>query len=573
MRPPVSIAVDNVESITSPASLGILTELALRLPAGCQLALASRDQVPIPTARLRAHGGLLEVGPDELTMGDEEAPELLAAAGVELSRSETEALVNRTEGWPAGLYLATLAIRAGSQQRRIGITFTGDDRFMADYLRAELLDRVSDDEAAFLTRTSVLDAMSGPLCDAVLETSGSAAVLDRLEARNLLVVPLDRQRVWYRYHQLFRELLASELARREPGCADRLHRNAARWCVENGMPETAMIHAQAAHDGDEVARLILELAQPVWASGRVDTVVGWMEWLEDQQLVERHPAVAVHGALVFALLGRAGVAERWAAAAELGEATGALPDGNTIEGSRSLPVGVAGPPRRRPDEGGCPSRLEGHEPASPYRATMLFTEGLSHVLEDEPARADALLARAHDAAAAAQAVPLVAVILAERGMIAAARDDWSEATTMAELALGLIDDGRFDEYWTSALVYAWGRESALHAGRIDNARECLARAVRLRPLLTYALPVVSLQALLELARAYISLADVSGARTVLRQAADIIQQRPDLGVLGDQAGALSRRLDTMRTDVIGASSLTDGRAPPASAPTHPSFVP
>ena len=139
-------------------------------------------------------------------------------------------------------------------------------------------------------------------------------------------------------------------------------------------------------------------------------------------------------------------------------------------------------------------------------------------------------------------------------------------------ALELIGDGRFDDYWTSALVYAWAARIALHSGRIEDAKDQLARAMRLRPLLTYALPVVSLQALLELARAYISLADPSGARAVLRQAADIIQQRPDLGGLPAEAKALGRQVETMRVDVIGASSLTAAelRLVPL-LPTHLSF--
>jgi LuxR family maltose regulon positive regulatory protein len=576
MQEPVSIVLDHLESVTAAASRDVVTELALRMPSDCQLVLASRDEVPLPTARLRANGNLLELGIDDLAMGADEAPELLAAAGVDLPGTDVESLVERTEGWPTGLYLAALAIRAGSQRRDVGFTFSGDDRFMADYLRAELLDRVSPDDVSFMTRTAVLDAMCGPLCDAVLGTKGSATVLERLGARNLLVVPLDRQRRWYRYHHLFRELLAAELSRREPDRIELLHRNAAAWGRANGLPEMAMTHAQAAGAGDEVARLILELAQPVWASGRVETVVRWMEWLERLGLVDQHPAVAVHGALVFAMLGRAGTAERWAAAAESPAAPPGpgtqLPDGNTLAGTRrylSALLARDGVERMIDD---ARTGLAGLSPASPYRATMVFTEGVAHAINGDPDRADPILARAYEVARSAGATPLAAVILAERGMIAADRGNWDDAIEMAGRALELIGDGRFDDYWTSALVYAWAARAALHSGDGARARECLTRAVRLRPLLTYALPVVSLQALLEMAGAYIALADPVGARTVLRQATDILQQRPDLGVLAAVTHGLGRRLETMRGEMVGASSFTTAelRLVPF-LPTHLSF--
>ena len=164
-------------------------------------------------------------------------------------------------------------MNAGSPRAEAVFSFTGDDRYMGDYLRAEILDRVSRAEVSFLTRTSILDRLSGPLCDATLDTQGSGRVLEQLDSHNLLVVPLDRHREWYRYHQLFRQLLYAELTRREPGLIPVLHSRAAAWFEANGRPETAIEHAQAAGDAELVARLVLNWMQPVWASGRVDTVL------------------------------------------------------------------------------------------------------------------------------------------------------------------------------------------------------------------------------------------------------------------------------------------------------------
>jgi LuxR family transcriptional regulator, maltose regulon positive regulatory protein len=346
------------------------------------------------------------------------------------------------------------------------------------------------------------------------------------------------------------------LERREPELIAELHRRAAAWCQANGLEETAIDHAQAAGDADQVARLVLQVMQPVWASGRVDTVLGWMQWLEREQLIERYPAVAVHGALIFALLGRATRAEQWAAAAERASPEGRLPDGSTMESYLGYLRAILcrdGVAEMRRDAG---IASDGLSPLSPYRATMLHTEALSFLLDGEPERADAVFARAFEAATEAGAPPLAAVVLAERAIIAAGRDDWAEAAALADRALELIRGGEFDAYWTSALVYAWAARAALYRGDLNAARDHLAGAAGLRPLLTHALPVVSVQALLELAHAYIALGDPDGAHAVLRQADDIFRQRPDLGVLPAQADELRTRLATMRRTGLGASSLS-----------------
>ena len=556
MRLPVTLVLDHVEAVTNKRCLNTIAELALHLPLGWQFALASRTKVPLPTARLRAQGGIVEVGADDLAMSPEEASSLLEGAGVKPDVASTSELVQRTEGWPTGLYIAALAIRAGTRQSEVGFTFTGDDRYMGDYLRSELLDRVSGSEVSFLTRTAVLDRMCGSLCDAILGATASGRVLEEMESRNLLVVPLDRRREWYRYHHLFRELLQAELRRREPDLVRDLHSRAAEWYEANAMPEAAIEHAQAAGDHDRVARLVLELAQPVWAGGRVQTVLRWMEWLKDATSAEHYGAIAVHGSLIFALLGQPSAAERWAAAAERVSSAGTLPDGSTMESTLAYLRAILS--RDGVDEMRRDAQIawEGLSPASPYRATMLHTEGISYLVQGDHDRADPILAHAFDVATGANALPLAALILAERCIVAAQRDRWAEVATLAQRAVAIVEAGRFEDYWTSALVYAWAARAALHRGDIPKARYYVGRAARLRPLLTYALPVVSVQALLELARAYIALADPGGSAAVLGQVQEILQQRPDLGVLPKLAEELQSKLAKIKAVAVGASSLT-----------------
>jgi len=556
VQPPVTVLLDQAEAVTNRQCRNAIAEFALRLPPGWRLALASRTEVPLPTARLRAQGGLLEVTADDLAMGAVEAGALMRGAGAQADEEGLRDLLRRTEGWPTGLYIAALAMNSGTRRSAAGFTFTGDDVFMGDYLRSELLDRISGTEVSFLTRTSVLDRMSGSLCDAILGEPGSGAVLEQMEARNLLVVPLDRHREWYRYHHLFRELLQAELRRREPQAAQDLHFRAAEWLEANAMPEAAIDHAQAAGDYDRVARLILELQQPVWASGRVETVRRWMEWIRDATAAEYYGAIAAHGSLIFALLGQAGEAERWMAAAERASPAGILPDGSTMEGTLAYlraclcRDGAAG--MRRDSR----VALNGLSPASPYRATMLYTEGLSYLLEDEPLRAEPLLARALDYATHLDAPPLITLILAQQCATAAQRDSWSEVTPLAKRAAAIVQTGHFDDYWSSALVYAWAARAALHEGDSSQGRFYLKRASRLRPLLTYMLPVVSVQALLEMAHSYIMLADRAGAAAVLTQARGILLQRPDLGLLPAQADRLEAKLATIKARAAGPSALT-----------------
>ena len=211
MRRPVALVLDDAEAITNRECIDVITELALSFPAGSKFAIASRNTALLPVSRLRAQRNIIEIGAHDLAMSGGEAAALLRGAGVDAGAHDVDDLVERTEGWPAGLYLAALAMRAGSPRAEAGFSVTGDDRFVGDYLRAELLDRVSPSEVAFLTRTSILDRMCGALCDAVVGMTGSGRTLEQLESRNLLVVPLDRRREWYRYHNLFRELLHDEL--------------------------------------------------------------------------------------------------------------------------------------------------------------------------------------------------------------------------------------------------------------------------------------------------------------------------------------------------------------------------
>jgi LuxR family maltose regulon positive regulatory protein len=568
---PVVVVLDDVHLLSDQEGLDALAVLVDHLPPGSQLVMTSRGEPPLPVARWRAEGRLAELGPGELAMRPVEAGSLLRAARVELPDGEVAELTRRTEGWPVALYLAALSVKAQPAATWVGLN--GRERFLVDYLQSELLAHLSAERVAFLTRTAVLDRLSGPLCDAILATTGSAAVLASLERSNLLVIPLDRQRDWYRYHPLFRELLRGELERREPALVGELTRRAARWCQHQGLVEAAIGYAMEAGDADLVARGVEQAAISVYRSGRLATVQAWFDWFDGHGLIQQYPAVAVLGAWVQALGGHAAAAERWADAAERGSYEGRLPDGSaSIEGWRALlraKLCRHGVRQMRVD---AELALTLIPVGSLWRAPAQLLLGISQLLAGDLGVADRVLAQAVEVAQDAGATVAASVALAERALLAIGRQDWQDAQTLVEQARSVVATAHLEECAISVVLYAAGARAAIHHGRLDQAEQDLAQAQQLRPQATYALPYYAVQARLELTRAYLALTDVAAARSVLGEVEDLLRWRPDLGTLPEQASQLRSQLDQVRGEVIGAAPLSTAelRLVPLLA-THLSF--
>jgi LuxR family maltose regulon positive regulatory protein len=261
---PVTLVLDDVHVLRNSECRASLSMLADHVPPGSRLVFSGRVEPPVRIARLRAEGRVTEIGPGDLSLTRDEASTLLLSAGLVLGDQEVAELHRRTEGWPVGLYLAALYLRQGAPFGRVAASFGGDDHFVSEYLKSEFLSRISASQRAFLTRTAVLERMRGPLCDAVLEGSGSAAGLADLARSNLLLVPLDRRGKWYRYHHLFRDMLLVELDRLEPDLIPVLRRRAAAWCVRSDLPEQALEYSIAAGDVETVAGLMGRLVLPTY---------------------------------------------------------------------------------------------------------------------------------------------------------------------------------------------------------------------------------------------------------------------------------------------------------------------
>jgi ATP/maltotriose-dependent transcriptional regulator MalT len=250
------------------------------LPPGLHLVLASRSDPPLPLARLRAAGQLAELRAGDLRFAAEEAAALLReSAGCVLPAAVVAALAVRTEGWAAGLQLAGLSLRGQPDVAGFVAAFSGSHRYVLDYLTDEVLEGQTGEVREFLLQTSVLERLSGRLCDAVTGRTDSQAMLEQVERANLFLLPLDEVRGWWRYHHLFADLLRTRLRQEQPGRVAALHHNAAAWCEEHGLADEAVRHALAAGDRTWAARLIERHFDETFWPGERATVQRWLSAL------------------------------------------------------------------------------------------------------------------------------------------------------------------------------------------------------------------------------------------------------------------------------------------------------
>jgi len=298
------------------ASLGFLLE---HRPPELHLVLASRTDPPLGLARLRAHGQLTELRAAELRFTADEAAALLqmaAGANAALPGAEVAALVARTEGWAAGLQLAGLSLRGQEDVARFVAEFTGSHRYVLDYLAEEVLEPQTEQVRTFLLETSVLERLSGALCDAVTGRTGSQALLEHVEAAGLFLVPLDEVRGWWRYHHLFADLLRARLQEEQPGRAAQLHRAAAAWYEAHGLADDAVRHTVAAGDMTWAARLIEQHFDAVYSMhGEAATIHRWMSMLP-VEVVRSRPRLLLAQAVMAATSGHIEAVEPLLDAAE-----------------------------------------------------------------------------------------------------------------------------------------------------------------------------------------------------------------------------------------------------------------
>jgi LuxR family transcriptional regulator, maltose regulon positive regulatory protein len=527
---PFVLVLDDVHCLHNPASLEPLTTIAESMPMGSKLAIASRDEPEIHLGRLRAQRLLVELHADDLAMTQPEATILLEQAGLELDTETVDTLVGRTEGWPAALYLAALALVETDDVSRELERFFGDDRFIADYLRDEFLAGMPEADLEFLTRTSVLDRLSGPLCDAVLEREGSAEILRRLARSNLLLIPLDHRDSEYRYHALLREMLESELHRLGVEQETELHNRAGRWFAEEGDIDQAVPHAIAAHDMEFAGDLIWAATPEYASSGREITLSRWLERFSQDQLLGS-PSLCLARATTSLNRGNGGGVERWTDAAMQALESAGHPDsaalataGKAIRASGSARAGVVA---MREDVEGAYELLPN---GSPIRPLCRFIAGVSaHLTADLDAACSLLEEGARQGGAISP--HLETLCLSQLVLVALDEDDPVGAAALADQAIAGIDHFGLGDAPTSALVYAAAALARATRGRTTDAVDDAHGAAQLTARLHDLSPWYEAETRIVLARAHLLLDDVPGARAWLAEAGRHLKRTPDAVVL------------------------------------------
>lgn len=391
----VVLVLDDYHLVGNPEIDEGLSFLLEHLPRTVELAVSSRSEPGLPLARLRARGELVEIDAQQLRFSEEEADRFLNGLhGLGLDRSDVLRLRELTEGWAAGLYLATLTIRGRASAHEFIEAFAGDNRHVVDYLSSEVLAGLPEEMRDFLLQTSILERLCAPLCDAVTDRSGSVLILHELERSNSFLIPLDTKREWYAYHHLFGELLRNELALAEPEQVRTLHRRAAAWHREQDTPSSAIHHATAAGDVADASELILRHWIEFRNEARLETLLAWLDRLPPET-VATDARLCLVRASTLQEVGQIAEADRWLAAAARGAG-----DTSLLAGPASVASGVAACQAINQyflgDVSGIAETarpaLELEEVGSDYwRSALLTTYGVSRFLGGEGRTAAALL--------------------------------------------------------------------------------------------------------------------------------------------------------------------------------------
>jgi LuxR family maltose regulon positive regulatory protein len=311
------LILDDYHVITSEAVNVALAFLLKNMPAQLHLIIASRTDPPLPLSRLLAGGQLTKLRASDLGFTLEEATSFLnEVMSLELSEKDVAALERRTEGWIAGLQLAALSLQGREDTSNFISAFAGTNRHIFDYLAEEVLDSQPEDARAFLLQTSILDRLNGPLCDAVTGRGGGQARLEELEGMNLLIVPLDEERRWYRYHHLFSDFLRERLHRENLEMAPELHRRASVWHERNGTAGEAVGHALAARDFERAGDLIERLEDSMMGRGETPTLERLLVALPEEVVRSRPRLSMSYAAFVLMSNGRLDAAEEYLREAE-----------------------------------------------------------------------------------------------------------------------------------------------------------------------------------------------------------------------------------------------------------------
>jgi LuxR family transcriptional regulator, maltose regulon positive regulatory protein len=540
----VVLVLDDYHLIANPEIDDGLAFLVEHLPQTLELVLSSRSEPALPLARLRARGELVEIDAQQLRFSDEEAELFLNDLhGLDLDRQDVIRLRELTEGWAAGLYLATLTIRGRTGAHEFIDSFSGDNRHVVDYLSAEVLAGLPEEMRRFLLDTAVLDRLCAPLCDAVTDQAGSEHTLHELERSNFFVIPLDARREWYCYHHLFAELLRHELALTGPERARTLHRRASAWHREFGSASESIHHAIAAGDVGDAAELILGYWIEARDLARLETLLAWLDDLP-AATVTSDARLCLVKATTLQEVGRIAEADQW-----LEAAAGDAADPSLLAGPASVAAGVAASRAINRyflgDVSGIAETarpaLELEETGSDYwRSALLTTFGVSTFLGGDGRTASALLDEA--VTSSRQSGHALALIhaLGWCAVVHAAIGEPDRARQLLDDTEALLKETGLKAYYGLSMAHVARGKLLEGQGQLREADEALAQGIALARRgdakfdLSYGL--------LTHAEVKGGLGDRRAAKDMLREARQAVEACVDPGVLPELVARVERRL-------------------------------
>jgi LuxR family transcriptional regulator, maltose regulon positive regulatory protein len=539
----VVLVLDDYQFVTEEDSHESVAFFLEHLPENVHLVISSRSDPPLPLGRVRARAEMNEIRTEQLAFSEEEADCLLnEKMGLDIDPDGLSLLLERTEGWPAGIYLASLSLQNKEDKHAFIESFGGSNRYIVGLLGEEVLAVLPEEVRQFLLETSVLRTMTGPLCDAVTGREGSARLLRELARSNLFVVSLDEEGEWYRYHHLFSELLLYELKSSRPDLVPTLRERASVWLEDEGFFEGAIRQAIAATDYERVGLLIARHWYGYVSAGQTATVQRWLESLPEE-MITHDAALALVEAWICALGGRREESARFLALSESIPHEGPLPDSTA-----SVESGVA-IIRATFGYGGVQSTVEAARRAaelepgesSPWAAMVRFALGSSLYLSGDTSQARKPLEEALVLAEDGQYLVRV-VTLSFLSFVAMDEGHLEEAESRARAAVALV--GRIRSYrtpQTSLAFIALGRALA-ERGELEEAQKELESVLSARRRLPGLSPWPTLIGLLALALVRAARGDRAGGRAALAEARVILEALPDAGMFPELLDRQERKL-------------------------------
>jgi LuxR family maltose regulon positive regulatory protein len=531
----VVLVLDDYQFVTEEDAHESVAFFVEHLPENIHLVISSRSDPPL--ARLRARGEMNEIRTEHLAFSEEEADCLLnEKMGLDIDPGDVRVLLERTEGWPAGIYLASLSLQNKEDKHAFIESFRGSNRYIVGLLGEEVLAHLSEDMRQFLLRTSVLRRLTGPLCDVVAGREDSANLLRELAHSNLFVVSLDEQDEWYRYHHLFSELLLYELKSSSPDLEPILRRRASTWLEDAGFFEGAVRQAFEVGDYELAGLLIARHWRGYVFSGQTVTVQRWLGRLPDEK-VTHDAALALVRAWICALGGQREECARFVGLAESLPYEGPLPDGTS-----SVESGVAilrasfgyGGVQDGVEAARLAAELEPGE-SSPWAALVRFALGSGLYLSGDTSRARKPLEEALSLTEDRQRLVRM-VTLSFLSFVAADEGRPEEAESHARTAHALVEGLRpYRIPQTTLASLALGRVLA-EQGKLEQAQKELGSGLFARRRLPGLSPWPTLIGLLALAQVLAGRGDRAEARVALTEARSILEDFPDAGIFPELLG-------------------------------------